>query len=53
MNELNSCWSKVTKFRATRITCLCVLLLSRTKTSFVLLVGTLAARTVSVVVILS
>jgi hypothetical protein len=39
MNELNSCWSKVKKFRATRITCLCALLLSRTKASFVLLVG--------------
>jgi hypothetical protein len=38
MNELNSCWSKVTKFRATRITCLYALLLSRTKASFVLLV---------------
>jgi hypothetical protein len=39
MNELNFCWSKVTKFRATRITCLCALLLSRTKASFVLIVG--------------
>jgi hypothetical protein len=39
MNELNWCWSKVTKFRATRMTCLCALLLSRTKASFVLLVG--------------
>jgi hypothetical protein len=38
MNELNWCWSKVIIFRATRITCLCALLLSRTKASFVLLV---------------
>jgi hypothetical protein len=38
MNELNQCWSKVTMVRATRITCLCALLLSRTKASFVLLV---------------
>jgi hypothetical protein len=38
MNELNWCWSKVTIFRATRITCLCALLLSRTKESFALLV---------------
>jgi hypothetical protein len=37
MNELNWCWSKVTMFRATRMTCLCALLLSRTKASFVLL----------------
>jgi hypothetical protein len=39
MNELNWCWSKVIMFRATRITCLCTLLLSRTKASFVLLVA--------------
>jgi hypothetical protein len=38
INELNWCWYKVTMFRAARITCLCALLLSRTKASFVLLV---------------
>jgi hypothetical protein len=38
LKELNYHWSKVTMFRATGITCLCALLLSKTKTSFVLLV---------------
>jgi hypothetical protein len=39
MNELNWCWSKVTMFRATRITCMCALLLCRTKASFVCLLN--------------
>jgi hypothetical protein len=38
MKELNYCWSKVTIFRVTRITCLCALLINRTKASFGLLV---------------
>jgi hypothetical protein len=38
MNELSYCWSKVTIFRITRITCFCALLISRTKASFVLLI---------------
>jgi hypothetical protein len=53
MNELKWCWSKVTMFRATRITYLCALLLSRTKTSFVLLVEHCQLEHFSVVVMLS
>jgi hypothetical protein len=53
MNKLNWCWSKVIMFRATRITCLCALLLTRTKAKLCFAYGTLAARTVFVVVMLS